>query len=62
MTSRQGLYVAFVGLLIALGFWLPAYLFSSQAGLILWGFAGFVVMVVGLVMAGVAAFVKGSGK
>jgi hypothetical protein len=61
MTSRQGLCVAFVGLLIALGFWVPAFLLPNS-GLLLWGLAGFVTMVVGLVMAGVAAFVKGSGK
>jgi hypothetical protein len=61
MTPRQGLYVAFVGLLIALGFWLPAY-FLTNSGLIIWGLAGFITMVVGLVMAGVATFVKGSGQ
>lgn len=53
VAESQGLYVAFVGLLIALGFWIPAYLLTNS-GLIIWGLAGFVVMVVGLVMAGVA--------
>jgi hypothetical protein len=61
MTPRQGLYVALVGLLILLGCWLPAFLLPNS-GLIIWGFAGFVLVVVGLVMAGVATFVKGSGK
>jgi hypothetical protein len=61
MTPRQGLYVALVGLVLALGFWVPAYLLTNS-GLIIWGLAGFVVMVVGLVMAGVATVVKGSGQ
>jgi hypothetical protein len=59
MAPRQGVYVALVGLVLALGFWVPAYLLTNS-GLIIWGLAGFVVMIVGLVMAGVATFVKGS--
>ncbi len=58
MTPRQGLCVALVGLIIAVGCWAPAYFFDS--GLILYGFAGFVVMIVGLVMAGIATFVGSS--
>jgi hypothetical protein len=61
MTPRQGLYVALVGFVLALGFWLPAYLLTNS-GLIIWGLAGFVVMVMGLVMAGVATFVKVGGQ
>jgi hypothetical protein len=61
MAPRQGLYVALVGFVLALGFWLPAYLLTNS-GLIIWGLAGFVVMIVGLVMAGIATFVKGSGQ
>ena len=61
MTTRQGFYVALVGLVIALGCWVPAYLLTNS-GLIIWGFAGFVALIVGLVMAGVATFVKGTGN
>jgi hypothetical protein len=34
MTPRQGLYVALVGLALALGFWLPPYLLTNS-GLII---------------------------
>ncbi len=61
MTPRQGLYVALVGLLIAVACGLLMYLLPGSVGAI-WAFAGFVVMIVGLVMAGIATFVKGSGK
>jgi hypothetical protein len=61
MTPRQGLYVALVGLVIAVACGLLTYLLP-QSGFVLWGFAGFVIMVVGLVMAAVATLVKGSGK
>ena len=61
MKPRTGLSVALIGLLIALACWIPTYLLPNVS-LILWGFAGFVVMIVGLVMAGVATFVKGHGK
>jgi hypothetical protein len=60
MTPRTGFYVALVGLVIAVVCGLLTYLL--HIGFIIWGFAGFVVMGVGLVMAGVATFVKGSGK
>jgi len=60
MTPRYGLYVAVVGLIIAVACGLITYLLNTP--LVLLGFFGFVVMMVGLVMAGVAVFVKGSGK
>lgn len=60
MTPRYGLYVALIGLLIAVICGLVTYLLNSP--LVILGFAGFVVMMVGLVMAGVAAFVNGSAK
>lgn len=61
MTPRQGLYVALVGLVITVGCWAPAYLLPNS-GLIIWGFTGLVVIVVGLVMTAVATFVKRDGK
>ena len=60
MLPRTGLYVALVGLIIAVVCGLLSYLLNSS--FVLAGFAGFVVMMVGLVMAGVATFVKGGGK
>ena len=60
MRPRTGLYVAVVGLIIAVACGLSTYLLNTP--LVLLGLLGFVIMMVGLVMAGVATFVKGSGQ
>ena len=78
MTPRQGLWMALVGLVIGVVSMVPASVIpdtgTAETGgattltvnLIILGyvggFVGLVVLVVGLIMAGVGTFVKGNGK
>jgi hypothetical protein len=78
MTPRQGLWMALVGLVIGVVSVVPACVMPETApgtpggasdltvNLIILGcvggFVGLVVMIVGLIMAGVATLAKGSGK
>ena len=78
MSPRQGLWMALVGLVIGVVSVVPAYVIPMTPDgtlggasnttmnlvilLYVGGFVGVVVMVVGLIMAGVGSFVKGSGK
>ena len=78
MTPRQGLWMGLVGLVIIVVSVVPAYVIpvtpdGTPGGasdltvyliLLLYGggFVGLVVVVVGLIMAGLGTFVKGNGK
>ena len=73
MTSRQGLWMALVGLVIGVlcGLMIGAVAVTlgpsdlkEMAMILLFvgGFVGQIVMIVGLIVVGVGTFVKGSGK
>ncbi len=73
MTPRQGLWMALVGLIVGVFCGLAIGLVAVTLGpsdlkekamilLFVGGFVGNVVMIGGLVMAGIATLVKGSGK